>query len=400
MIKASLGLLVLRTSWAIGALVGRPVTAILRRSRALRPRTVIEVAVFLGTAFFAGLIAIALAIVHMPARLITLRSAPILGALFLARFKRPVLAGRAWSLVSIETAILGLAWSAALIVPPRPLAIISIESALIRALLTVAISPRRRPRSAITVKAAIVARRRSLAVVALGWALAVVTIESLTVARWRSLPIVAIKPLSITRRRSLAIVALRRPLAIVAIEPLTVALRRPLAIEPAFFAWATIISVHRRSTWLCFLVLIRVKIALRIEATLPALFLLRWLPIATRWLSRARLVALKHARFSRAGRSSRKLATLRCARSAITILIPLLFDDDFRVAALRGILFGEFHMYCLEEGLLFTCGKIAPQSQRNPRDHQWSDANPRQPVNNNVRCIHHPADNVIHPFVK
>jgi hypothetical protein len=124
------------------------------------------------------------------------------------------------------------------------------------------------------------------------------------------------------------------------------------------------------------------------------------LPIATRWLSRSRLISLQHARFSRSGRSRRKLSTLRSAWTAIAIVIALLLDDDFGVAALSGILFGEFHVYCLEEGLLFTCGEIAPKSQRNSRNHQWSNANPRQPVNDNVRCIHHPADDVIHPFVK
>ncbi|CAN5349439.1 hypothetical protein BH09CHL1_BH09CHL1_09660 [soil metagenome] len=109
---------------------------------------------------------------------------------------------------------------------------------------------------------------------------------------------------------------------------------------------------------------------------------------------------MEHTWFSRTGRPRWKLTTLRGAWAAVAILISFLLDDNFGVATLRGILFGEFHMYCLEEGLLFTCGKIAPESKWNSRDHQWSYANPRQPVNDYVRCIHHPADDVIHPFMK
>jgi hypothetical protein len=42
------------------------------------------------------------------------------------------------------------------------------------------------------------------------------------------------------------------------------------------------------------------------------------------------------------------------AWATVAIVISFLLDDDLFVASLRGVLFWEFHMYCLEEGLLFT----------------------------------------------
>ncbi|CAN5349481.1 hypothetical protein BH09CHL1_BH09CHL1_09670 [soil metagenome] len=303
----------------------------------------IEVAIFRRTTFFARLIVIA-TIVHMPARLIVLRSLAIVGALFLARFERSILARWSWSLVPVEPAIVGTLWHIATIIAWRSLAIIAIEAALIRAILPVSTRPRRRTtRSFIPL-------RRALAIIALRWtlpivtiesltiawrtgsliplrrSLAIVTIESLTIARrsralialWRSLTVVAIESLTIARR-SRALIALRRPLAIVALKPLTIprrsrtfiALRRSLpivtiesltiawrsralialwrsltvvAIESPLFARFSIGRRRRRSARLCFLVLIWIEIALRIEATLSSLFLLWRLPVTTRWL--------------------------------------------------------------------------------------------------------------------
>lgn len=169
-----------------------------------------------------------------------------------------------------------------------------------------------------------------------------------------------------------------------------------IAIEPPVFAWTAIGRLRGRSNARLFLILIWVKIALGIEPALPSLLRL---PPATRWWRWA-LVSLKHARLMRSHGAGWKLAALLRAGAAIAALRPLTLYDDFGVASLRGILFWKLHMYCLEEGLLFTCGKIAPESQWNTRDHQWSYANPRQPVNHDTGGIHHPADDVIHPFVQ
>jgi hypothetical protein len=309
-IEASILLVVLRTRRPIGALIGRPIATILRRSRSLRPGAVIEVAVFLRTALFTWLIVIA-TVVHVPARLIVLRSTAIVGALLLPGFEGAILARRPRSLVPVKAAIVRTARTTALIVSRWSLAIVAIEAALVRPALTVAIRPRRRTRSIVAVRTTIVAWRQPLAVISQWRTLPIIAIKPLAISRrwslaivalWRSLAVVTIETALLALWRSLPIVPLRRALAIVTIEALTIALWRTLAIvaiEAALFARSSI----GRLRLLGFLILVREEIALWIEATLSSLFLLRRLPIAARWLSRSRLISLQHARFSRSGRS-------------------------------------------------------------------------------------------------
>lgn len=418
----------------------------------------VKVAILRRTTILTRFIVVAVSIVHMPSRLIvwrSLRSPTIVGPLISTRFEWSIIARWPGAFASLKPAIIWSSRAGSLIVTWRSLAIVPVESLAIArrwALAIIAIKTAlfaRRSWTTVSIEPLAIARRRavawrrSLAIVAFEtlaitrrWALAIialktalfarrarstVSLEPLTIARWWAMAIIAIEPLSISRRWALAVVAFKPALfargswttvsfdplaiarwwalAIIPIESSFIARRRALAvvvIDPRLLTRTAIYGLNWRNDALNFLVLIGVKITLRVESTLTALFLR--LPLATRRRS-STLVALKHPWFTWTSWSRWKLSALRCARSAILALRLLSLDYDFSIASLRGILFSKFHVYCLEEGLLFTCGEIAPQSQWDPRDHQWPNANPRQPVNHDTGRIHHPADDVIHPFV-
>lgn len=365
---------------AIVAWTGLPVVAVVirpRRSRTLARPFIAPLGWSPTLALL--LIVVSIPVIHAPARLIVgrpLRIPAVIRTSLLARLKRTLIGTVA---IALEPALVRPARREALIVPWRPL---PLESRLVRA----------------TWREAPVVSRRSLAITPLESRLVRAARREVPVVSRRSLAVASLESPLIRAMRHGLLIARRGTRPAIAIEPAVFALKRRSRV-PLGPALVTRIAAIRFAILELpgLLLLVREEIALWVEAALATL-LLR-LPIAAWRLSRP-AIAIAGALLARAGRSRRHLPALNRARATCSRLRPLSLDRDLGVATLGRILFGQLHVHRFEERLLLAGGEIAPEPERHARHHQRPDANARQAINHDSGSIHHPANDVIHPFVQ